>query len=332
LNREIFEVRHSADWSLLERLVTRPAGRKARKAALPATSLPPLTPLDEARLPELHRRVCHHLALARQRRYGTDLEERLNGLALAAHDRLYARRPVSLTEAARFVVATFPRRVREERWLVLLAVALLVVPALAMWAAALADPELAGSVVSPEQASTIAENFGPDSIRVRSARSDFAMFGFYVRNNIGVAFRTFASGLFFGAGALFFLAYNGIFFGAIAGQISNLGYERDFYSFVIGHGSFEITGIILSGAAGLRLGFSLLFPGDLTRGAALRAAGKRGLPLVGGAGAYLVFAAIIEAFWSASSAFSPAVKLWTGALLWLIVFSHLVFGGRIRGT
>ena len=44
------------------------------------------------------------------------------------------------------------------------------------------------------------------------------MFGFYIRNNIGIAFRTFASGIFAGLGSVFFLALNGVFIGVAAGQ------------------------------------------------------------------------------------------------------------------
>ena len=45
------------------------------------------------------------------------------------------------------------------------------------------------------------------------------MFGYYIRNNIGVAFQCFAGGLFAGLGTLFFLAYNGAFAGALAGYL-----------------------------------------------------------------------------------------------------------------
>ncbi|MCG3191893.1 MAG: stage II sporulation protein M [Thermoanaerobaculia bacterium] len=327
MNRELFEARYAALWDQLEALLSDARDRsrfRGAKGQLPEEA--------RARLPELHRAVCHHLALVRQRRYGPDLEERLNGLALRAHDLLYSRRRIPLKEAIEFVALGFPRRVREERLLVWLAIAVLVLPAFSMWAAGLADPDLVATIVPAEVAGSLAESFGPQAQRLRPARSDFAMFGFYVRNNAGIAFRTFASGLFFGAGALFFLAYNGLFFGAVAAEISSLGYEEGFYSFVIGHGSFEITGIILAGAAGLRLGLSLLLPGELSRAEALRVAARRSLPLVGGATVYIVIAAVIEAFWSASAIVAPSIKLAVGTALWLAVAAHLLLGGRSRAA
>ena len=91
------------------------------------------------------------------------------------------------------------------------------------------------------------------------------MFGFYIRNNIGVAFQCFAGGLFAGLGTLFFLAYNGAFSGAIAGYLTERGLSSTFYSFVATHSAFELTAIVLSGAAGLRIGHALLAPGRRPR-------------------------------------------------------------------
>ena len=91
------------------------------------------------------------------------------------------------------------------------------------------------------------------------------MFGFYIRNNVGVAFQCFAGGLFAGLGTLFFLAYNGAFSGALAGYLTERGLSYTFYSFIATHSAFELTAIVLSGAAGLRIGHALLAPGRLTR-------------------------------------------------------------------
>ena len=68
-----------------------------------------------------------------------------------------------------------------------------------------------------------------------------------------------------GSAALFFLAYNGAFAGALAGYLTERGLSSTFYSFVATHSAFELTAIVLSGAAGLRIGHALLAPGRLTR-------------------------------------------------------------------
>ena len=47
------------------------------------------------------------------------------------------------------------------------------------------------------------------------------------------------------------LFLNGIMLGAVCGYIINQGFSDNFFSFAISHGSFELTAIVISGAAGL---------------------------------------------------------------------------------
>ena len=143
-------------------------------------------------------------------------------------------------------------------------------------------PELILSVVSAETAASVRGDVLADapirSAARATATTDWMMFGFYIRNNIGVAFQCFAGGLFAGLGRLFFLAYNGAFGGALAGYLTERGLSSTFFSFVATHSAFELTAIVLSGAAGLRLGHALLAPGPPTRRQAL----VRGDARVGG--------------------------------------------------
>ena len=151
-----------------------------------------------------------------------------------------------------------------------------------------------------------------DSIgRTRTATTDWMMFGFYIRNNIGVAFQCFAGGLFAGLGALFFLAYNGAFAGALAGYLTERGLSSTFYSFVATHSAFELTAIVLAGAAGLRMGHALLAPGRLTRLQSLVEATRDSAVVLYGVTAMLFVAAAVEAFWSSAS-WSPGGQVRRG--------------------
>ena len=127
------------------------------------------------------------------------------------------------------------------------------------------------------------------------------MFGHYIRNNIGISFQCFAGGLFGGIGSLFFLAYNGAFGGAVAGYLTARGLSSTFYSFVATHSSFELTAIVISGAAGLRLGQAFLSPGRSTRTQSLVIAARDSIVLVYGVMAMLLIAAAVEAFWSSAT-------------------------------
>jgi uncharacterized membrane protein SpoIIM required for sporulation len=168
-----------------------------------------------------------------------------------------------------------------------------------------------------------------DSIgRERLAGSDWIMFGHYIRHNIGVAFQCFAGGLFAGIGSLFFLGYNGAFGGAVAGYLTERGLSSTFYSFVATHAAFELTAIVLSGAAGLRVGFALLDPGRLTRAQALVVATRESAVLLYGVTALLLVAAAVEAFWSSATWLPPVVKYGVAAVCWTAMFGYCAFQGR----
>jgi uncharacterized membrane protein SpoIIM required for sporulation len=164
--------------------------------------------------------------------------------------------------------------------------------------------------------------------REREAETDIFMFGFYIKNNISVAFRCFAGGMLVGLGSLLVLFFNGMFMGGIAGHLTRLDYVDTFYPFVIGHGSFELTAIVFSGAAGLGLGYSILNPGQLSRLDSLRQAGRAVVPMLYGIVLMLVIAAFLEAFWSSSASLSIGVKYSVGAFLWVLVLLYSFSGRR----
>lgn len=320
MSREIFEKSHELQWQALEASLDRLEARKGGEAA--------------PDFPELYRQVCHHLALARHRRYGADLEMRLNRLVLRGHQQLYQARSGGLSAVFRFASAEFPRLVRSEARLVLLSLLLFAAPLLAMLLAVPGQPELALSVMPPEAVEQMGQSYAPGgSLEAgRPVDSDLLMFGFYIYNNIGIAFRTFASGILFGLGSIFFLVYNGLVIGAAAGHITHMGYGDNFFPFVIGHGAFELTAIVLAGAAGLRLGLALLSPGSLSRTQALLAAGRRTIGLVYGVAGMLTIAAFLEAFWSPSDLVPATTKLIVGAAFWVYVVLYFLFVGRSHGS
>lgn len=70
-----------------------------------------------------------------------------------------------------------------------------------------------------------------------------------------------------------------------------------FFSFVGAHGSFELTGIVLSVAGGLKLGYSLINPGEYTRrDTCLRIQGKQASALICGAFLFCSLPPSLKAF------------------------------------
>jgi uncharacterized membrane protein SpoIIM required for sporulation len=181
-------------------------------------------------------------------------------------------------------------------------------------------PNQVGVFVDSATISSIEKMYDPTSehfSKERSSDSDFLMFGHYIMNNISIAFQCFVGGLVVGIGTLFYLMHNAVFFGAISGHIINIEYGSTFFSFVITHGSFELTAIVLSGAAGGVIGKHLIAPGQYSRIESLKMAGKRTFPVILGCFILLLLAAFVEAFWSSSRIVPNEVKYVVGGLCWL---------------
>ena len=327
MKQQDFEQQHDAFWSRFETLLAELDGQR------PVAQIK--APMGHGAFPQAYRQVCHHLALARERQYASYLIARLERLVLDGHQHLYRARGVFGSQLLQFVVTDFPALVRAEARLFWLAAALLYLPALLMGLALQYAPHLIYTLLDHTMLASIESMYDPNVAHVGRARQsdgDFLMFGYYIKNNIGIGFQTFAGGLLYGLGSVFYLVYNGLFMGGVAGHLTRMGSGATFYPFVVGHGAFELTAIVLSGAAGLKLGLALLAPGNQTRLMALRAAAQISIRLVYGVVGMLLIAAFIEAFWSSSQALPPAVKYSVGALLWLGVSAYFVFSGRGRAA
>ncbi|MEX1023572.1 MAG: stage II sporulation protein M [Planctomycetota bacterium] len=279
--------------------------------------------------PALYGRLCRDLALARQRDFDPDLVERLNRLALDGHRILHKDRTSLVGSVGVFLARDFPRAVRREAGLVGWAHLAFWGPFVAMLVLGQTDPGLLVSLIGNDMLAQIEEMYEPSNehLGVAPDESRFMAFGFYIYNNIGIAFRTFGGGLLFGVGSLFFLVFNGLIIGGIVAHLVNLSFHETFLPFGVGHGSVELTGIVLSGAAGMKVGGALIRPGRRSRKRALVEEGRRAIPIVYGATVFLFLAAIIEAFWSPSPV--PAtVKYVVGGAGWLAVAAYLLFAGR----
>lgn len=285
--------------------------------------------------PRIYRRVCRHLALSRSRLYSNRLIERLNSLVLRAHQRLYSSSATHKGLMLNFFARGFPAAVRREYRLVWLSALLFYAPLLGMLVALQFDPDLVYTVTDAGNLSQMEEMYEPGQHRIgreRDADSDVMAFAFYIYNNAGIGFRAFASGLLLGLGTLFTLLLNGLFIGTIAGHLTHIGYGEPFWSFVSGHSALELTAIVLSGAAGLRLGLAILAPGRHTRLDALKQAANRAIPIISGAAMMFFLAAFVEAFWSSMAFIAPGIKYGVGIFMWVMVLGYFFLLGRRDGA
>jgi uncharacterized membrane protein SpoIIM required for sporulation len=283
--------------------------------------------------PRGFREVAQDLNTARAHGFDPALIERLNRLVLEGNQLLYGQWSFSLKPLARFLLETFPRRVRAQ-WRGIGA-AFLVFYGLAFFFGflCLRFPDMVYEFIPPGQALNLEMMYDPSSphyLEPRDVGSDADMFGFYIYNNISIAFRTFAGGILCGVGSLFFLALNGLMLGVSAAHVVNKGFGSTFFSFIIGHSSLELSAIVLSAQAGLILGYRFFVTRGLSRAASMREAGREALPLVAGAALLLVAAAGIEAFWSSRFTLPLRLRYGAGIGLWVLLILYFLFAGTSR--
>lgn len=317
-----FEQLYEAQWQELEKaLKQRPGLRRTRQGP------------SAARIAWLYRRACEQLALARERSYPAYLTERLEQMTAEAHQLIYRDAQLGTSRLVRFVAKDFPRAVRAQSTYVWVALAVFAVPLLVLGVLVYWHPALVLTMVSAREVDSFEEMYS-DGARVlgpqRDATTDWTAFGYYIRHNITVSFQCFASGLFAGVGTLFYLLLNGALIGAIGGYLTERGHAANFYSFVVTHSAFELTAIVLSGAAGLKLGAALILPGRRTRLDALMRAAGECVPIMYGVMGMLTIAAALEAFWSSATWQPLPLKYGMALVGWTAVLAYFWRQGRTR--
>ncbi len=329
MKQDGFVERHGPEWEAFEAWLKGRDGPRRADDKHAAQS-----PFPDTAVPERYRRICQHLALARDRQYSPDLVDRLNALALRGHHLLYGASGGRRQRTLDFLLRGFPRLAREEARFVFAAGALFFGPVLGMIAALQYFPDFAQYLLSPEQIASFHEMYDPGNRRLgmRGTDTNFAMFGYYVWNNVRIGFQTFAGGLLFGIGTVYYLASNGVVIGAVAGYLTQIGFAVPFYSFTAGHSALELMAIVIAGAAGLKLGSALFAPGARSRKSALVGTAGTAVRLMWGSAVMFFMAAVVEGFWSPLTLVPFPIKVAVGIGMWVVVLGYLALAGRAHAN
>jgi uncharacterized membrane protein SpoIIM required for sporulation len=278
--------------------------------------------IDE--LVRLYQRTSSHLSYVRTYYRDPALTARLTGLVATAGAVVYGTRPKSLRAIGRFFAETFPAALWHNRRFVGAAAALFFVPAVAVgvWLA---------------NSPTAIEAVGPPALREAYLHEDFESYyssepasSFAAKvttNNIQVGFLAFASGVLLCVPTAYLLVSNGANVGVPAGLFSAAGENAKFYGLIVPHGLLELTAVVIAGSAGLRLGWSLIDPGDRPRRDALVEEGRRSVVLVLGLVATFTVAGTIEGFVTGSG-LPTAVRVGIGVLVEAAFVLYAVVLGR----
>ena len=276
-----------------------------------------------AELLSLYQRVSAQLSHARTHYRDPDLNARLSQLLGQARNVIYRRRGNPVHVVWRFLVETFPAAVWTSRRFVAVAALCFFLPAIGMGVWLANSPAALDATVPPEMQELIAEEEF-ESYYSSDAAQNFA--GSVTINNIQVAFLAFALGVLPIIGPAWILAYNGLNVGVMAAVMHRAGEAEQFWGLILPHGLLEISAILVAGAAGMRLSWAVVAPGDRTRAQALREDGTRAVVIVMGLVMCFVVAGFVEGFVTPSG-LPTALRIAVGVAVLAGFTSYIVLLG-----
>jgi uncharacterized membrane protein SpoIIM required for sporulation len=278
-----------------------------------------LTRAELAETALLYRQVASDLSALRQDASARAYTEHVNQLLARAHHIIYSNRRTSFIHLLRYLRDGYPAVFQRNLRYVLLALVITLAGGLLGSVLTIARPQFMRQMLGPAMVTTIEhrEMWTKSVVAIAPAASSWIM-----THNLSVCFVAFAGGVIFGFGPLYAMFFNGLMLGVIGVACQQHGMSLDLWSFVAPHGSLELPSIILSGAAGFRLGQGVLFPGLYRWRDSVATAGVEASRLIAGVIPLLVIAGTLEGFFSPSAApawlkFAVGSALFALLLLWL---------------
>jgi len=325
--RNLVEQRRS-DWVELENLCTKLSGRKSQ-----------LGPNEAIRFAELYRNACADLSLAEAWQLPPSTVDYLHTLVARSHNRLYRSHGFDLRHWLELAFIDTPRKIFAEPAIHIVT--------LMFWGLSLLSgylawdqqmwPDFAEQVVGTDTLEMMEKmyvefdnqsgtgNQPANTGGGRSMGANFSMAGFYIRHNAGIGLECFASMVLILPGFVT-LAYNAVFLGAIDGYMlrPELGAAGiNFRNFTTAHGPFELTAIILSAGAGLKIGLGWFWTRGRRRLDSVMIAGRESLPIAICATVLFIMAAMIEGFVSPLPEY--ILPWWLKGLVALVSSTMLMF-------
>lgn len=221
----------------------------------------------------------------------------LNGLASKIYLEIYKNKKEESSRIWRFWKKELPLVIRKHRKEVLFAFGIFLLLALMAAFSAANDSRFVEGILGRDYVEMTEENIAKgDPFGVYKDEEKWQMFLRIAVNNINVSFVTFVAGFLLSIGTVWMLLINGVMVGAFQYYFfaKGLGWASVLVIWI--HGTLEISSIILSGAAGLVVGNSILFPKTYGRLHSLKMGTKDGLKILIGVVPILIVAAFLEGY------------------------------------
>ncbi len=311
-----FRTEREADWRRLESLLTRAERGRASR----------LSDAELLELPQLYRAALSSLSVARATALDASLIAYLEGLATRAYFFVYGTRARLRERLAGFFRRDWPAAVRG-LWRETLASAVIFAAAVLVgYVLVIHDPDWYGSIMpgvfaqggrDPAASTAFLKSILYDTSH-NDQLSSFATHLF--TNNATVAIMAFALGFAFCIPSVLLVAQQGLILGALVALYVSRGLGFELGGWLMIHGVTELFAIILAGAAGIKIGWAVIFPGGRPRLEAAAASGRTTGAVMAGVVVMLMFAGILEGVgrqtitldWARWSIAWVSLTLWLG--------------------
>ena len=286
-----FRAEREAEWRRLEEIVARAERGSMRR----------LSDEDLLALPVLYRGALSSLSVARETSLDLELVTYLEGLCARAYFFVYGVRVSAASRLKAFFLRDWAAAVSAVWKETLAALGLTFLGALAGYLLVAADPAwydiLMPSELTQGRDFSASRDSLQDTLYDSGGGDGLSFFATYLfTHNSQVAMLCFALGFAFAVPTAMLLLYNGTTLGAILALFASHGLGSEMGGWLIIHGSTEFFAIILAGAAGIRIGWSVVFPGERTRMEAATHAGRTAALVMGGVVVMLLVAGLLEGF------------------------------------
>ncbi|MFI1017659.1 stage II sporulation protein M [Streptomyces sp. NPDC020965] len=312
MDLDVFVTAHRAEWDRLDHLLRR--GRR-------------LTGAEADELVTLYQRTATHLSLIQSSAPDPALTGRLTQLVARARATVTGTRRATWRDAARFLTAGFPAAVyRSRHWWIPTAVLSVLLAAVIGWWIGV-HPEVQSSIAPPDDLRELTRPGGEyETYYSSNPATSFAAQVW--TNNAQAAAMCLTLGAFLCLPVIWILFLNMLNLGVGIGLMSSADRLDVFLGLVLPHGLLELTAVFVAAGTGLRLGWTLIDPGPLSRRTALAQQGRAALGMAIGLAIVLFVSGVIEGFVTPSGLPTWArIAIGVAAELAFLVYVY-VLGGR----
>ncbi len=282
-----------------------------------------LTGPESDELVERYQRVATHLSVVRTSAPDASLVAYLSSILAKARTRSVGTRNASWSAVAGFFTERFPAALYRLRywWLGTMAANVLVTGVMIWWL--LGNPVVEQSLIGPEQVDQLVnEDF--ENYYSEYAASHFALQVWV--NNAWVSALCLALGIL-GLPVIYLLFQNISNLAVIGSIMIRHDHGGHFFGLILPHGLLELTAVFVAAGTGLRLFWSWIEPGDLSRTQSIAREGRTAGTVALGLVAVLFVSGVIEAFVT-PSALPTEARVGIGIVAELCFFAYVFGLGR----